>query len=824
MKKKISFQLPDISLQVKVVVFVAIIFVFFAIPFIRYTTLHQRQSQEDLIARNLLVYLEAFKKNIEAYGQDKWGEITMPTDINLPSLSGSTESDENSLNRFLENIFGTQKKEKKLQRQIEVLKTAIKEQSRQQKIQQQQQKKLLTQKQYQSIQEYLNTLTNIPSFNMAFFVDPNGYVVFHTQPENVGNKISQTNREIIYKGYQPQLHFVRLQKSYEAFIPLYDPAFLESETGKQWLNALSDIEKGNLFRDKNLPKEVRRNFTCIHRFDETYWKYFDRNGNLTEAGEKLKNRGVLTSSVVRSVYTFKQRFDRYKRGEEITLSPSQLSNLITWFRITGVSEKEVATIQKWYKSKKIFAHTNLISPSQRATLLFLDKTERYLRTYLDFSSATSPKAWKTTEAFDTLIQNYASNRINATAVKPTSFSSEGYTAVFEKSYFVSAMKEAAQQWLKLRNYQTEGRNFDINTIHDLFTSLFAPYRTGTVAILLSIEKFEKQQKAIERQSIDLAIFLLLRVLILAWIFVRLMLQSLSKLAEGTEEIASGHWGKQVEISSNDEIGRLAKRFNAMSLRIAKMFQEVKEKSRMEAELESAKEIQSAILPQQYPSIPGYLFSVYYQPQTESGGDYYDFVEVGTNRLGIVVADVTGHGVGAGMVMAMLRSALRTYAIGKLDAARVIKEINPILFRDTLPTMFATVFYGVLDTTTHELYYTSAGHQQGILYHPQEHKIRLLKGGGMPVGMVESSIFDPEIQLYKIAIRSGEFIILYTDGITEAKNNQNEEYGENRFYEAIARYANSDVHTMKDNIINDLQNFCGDTPATDDRTILIVYHS
>jgi len=113
MKKKISFQLPDISLQVKVVVFVAIIFVFFAIPFIRYTTLHQRQSQEDLIARNLLVYLEAFKKNIEAYGQDKWGEITMPTDINLPSLSGSTESDENSLNRFLENIFGTQKKEKK---------------------------------------------------------------------------------------------------------------------------------------------------------------------------------------------------------------------------------------------------------------------------------------------------------------------------------------------------------------------------------------------------------------------------------------------------------------------------------------------------------------------------------------------------------------------------------------------------------------------------------------------------------------------------------------------------------------------------------------
>ncbi len=822
-KIKGVFRFPRVSLQVKVVLFVAFVFVIFAVPFIRYSAVQQRRAQEDLIARNLLVYLDAFRKNVEGYASDKWGQASTVgvVDVSVtPPLS--SDMDEKGLNRFLENIFGTDKKQKQLQKQIEVLRTAIKEQSRQQRLQREKEQRLLVQRQYQSIQQYLFTLTNIPSFNMAFFVDPNGYVVFHTQPGTVGGKISQTNREILYQGYLPRLHFVRLQRSYEAFIPLYDQSFFQGSVGKEWEGFLRDLDEGRLFRRASLPAEVRRNFLVIERFDEVYSHYFDLSGNLTPAGERLKSKGVMTSSLVRSVYTLKQIFDRWKRGQEQTLTSNQMTNLVKWFQVAGVSEKELLQYQRWYRAKKIFSHTNLLKEPDKRALVFLDSVERYLRRYIEFSPQTKKSLWKTREAFDELLKGYASNRVATDRVSAQRFTEEGYTAVFEKPYFVSAMRDAAESYLKLQSYRTGKREFDSSAVHELFRHLYAPYRTGTVAILLSIEDFEKQQKGIEQRSVDLAIFLLLRVLLLAWIFVRFMLQSLAKLAEGTEEIASGKWGKQVVVSSRDEIGELAERFNAMSLRIAKMFQEVKEKSRMEAELESAKEIQSAILPQQYPQVSGYLFSVYYQPQTESGGDYYDFVEVGPNRLGVVVADVTGHGVGAGMVMAMLRSTLRTYAAGKLDAARVLKEVNPVLYRDTLPTMFATVFYGVLDAQNHELYYTSAGHQQGILYHPQERKIRLLKGGGMPVGMVESSIFDPEIQLYKVSLRSGEFLILYTDGITEAKNRKNEEYGETRFYEAIARFASTDVNAMRDKIIAELLAFCGDAPATDDRTMLIVY--
>ncbi|NPV38625.1 MAG: PP2C family protein-serine/threonine phosphatase [Brevinematales bacterium] len=823
-RREKGFRWPKVSLQVKVVFFVAFVFVVFAIPFIRYSTLQQKRAQEDLIAKNLRVYLEAFRKNVEEYGRDKWGEVV----VNLPETtilsSSPAESEESAINRFLENIFGTQQKQKQLQKQIAVLKSAIKEQSRQQKLQQQKQQQLLIQRQYQSIQEYLYTLTNIPSFNMAFFVDPNGYVIFHTIPSSVGEKISETNRRVIYDGYLPRLYFVRLQRSYEAFIPLYDRAFVESKVGQEWAGYLSALETGRLFRRRALPLEVRRNFTYIERFDETYRRYFTSAGDLTPAGERLKAKGVMTSSLVRGIYTLKARFDQYKRGQEITLSSNQMANLVRWFQVTGMSEKEVKELQNLYRKKKIFSHTNLLKEEEKLTLGFLDSIERYLRRYLEFSSSQDQKNWKPTEAFDQLLAGYASNRVEVGKVAPARFTQDGYTAVFEKTYFVSSIKKAAERWLVLSGYRTHARDFDGEAIHGLFRHLYAPYRTGTVAILLSIDDFEKQQKEVERRSVDLAIFLLVRVLLLAWISVRFLLQSLARLAEGTEEIASGKWGKQVEVFSRDEIGDLAERFNAMSLRIARMFQEVKEKSRMEAELESAKEIQSAILPKGSPQVPGYLFTVYYQPQTESGGDYYDFVEVGENRLGLVVADVTGHGVGAGMVMAMLRSALRTYAVGKLDAARVLKEVNPVLFRDTLPTMFATVFYGVLDTKTHELYYTSAGHQQGILYLPEEKKIRLLKGGGMPVGMVESSLFDPEMQLYKVSLRQGEFLILYTDGITEAKNRKSEEFGETRFYEAIVRHASSHVEGMRDGIIGELMTFCGDAPATDDRTMLIVYRA
>jgi len=823
-KAKRGWIWPRVSLQVKVVLFVLVVFLVFAVPFIQYSTVQQRRSQEDLIARNLRVYLEAFQRNIEEYGRDKWGEVSIVVTDTPLSTPIPQETDENALNRFLENIFGVQQKQKQLQKQIAVLKSAIRAQAKQQMIQQQKQQQLLIKRQYQSIQQYLYTLTNIPSFSMAFFVDPNGYIVFHTLASTVGNKISETNRRLLYDGYLPRMYFVRLQKSYEAFVPLYDTLFMKSRTGQEWQQKVSDLEEGRLFHRRVLPAEVRRNFTYIERFDETYWRYFTADGNLTEAGERLKSRGLMTSSLVRSVYLLRSRFDRYKRGEELTLSSNHMASLVKWFQVTGMGEKEIKHLQTLYKKAKVFSHTNLLQENDRMTLAFLDSIERYLRQYIEFRSDSEVKNWKTTDAFDDLLKGYASNRVDAARVSPARFMEDGYTAVFERSYFVSSLKEAAKSWLLLKRYRTMPRDFDKEAVHTLFRHLYAPYRRGTVAILLSIDDFEKQQKEVERRSLDLALFLLIRVLLLAWIFVRFLLQSLARLAEGTEEIASGKWGKQVEVSSRDEIGDLADRFNAMSVRIARMFQEVKEKSRMEAELESAREIQTAILPQQPPAVPGYLFSVYYQPQTESGGDYYDFVDVGEGRLGIVVADVTGHGVGAGMVMAMLRSALRTYAPGKLDAAGVLKQVNPVLFRDTLPTMFATVFYGVLDTRTHELYYTSAGHQQGILYLPEEKKIRLLKGGGMPVGMVESSIFDPEIHLYKVPLRQGEFLILYTDGITEAKNARKEEFEENRFYEAIARHASPQLDHMRDALIQEVAGFCGDTPPTDDRTMLIVYRA
>jgi sigma-B regulation protein RsbU (phosphoserine phosphatase) len=329
------------------------------------------------------------------------------------------------------------------------------------------------------------------------------------------------------------------------------------------------------------------------------------------------------------------------------------------------------------------------------------------------------------------------------------------------------------------------------------------------------------QKTITNNVINIAILVVLRLFAITYFIVSLLIFPLSVLSAGTDEIAKGNLDKIIQVRSRDEIGQLADKFNYMSKSLKKAFNEIKDKARMEAELKNAQEIQEAILPKTYPQIEKFSFSTYYQPETESGGDYYDFIDVDEKHFGVVIADVTGHGVGAGIVMSMLRSHLRTAAAGKKDTSEVLKEINPILYRDTLPNMFATIFYAVVDISTNILYYTNAGHHPAIIYNPKEPKAKLLRTGGMPIGMVDSKIFDPTIELHQVQLKKGDYCIAYTDGIIEAKSKEDNEYGEERFYAAISRHSSENLDRMRDGIIGDLKKFTEGAEQSDDITLIII---
>jgi sigma-B regulation protein RsbU (phosphoserine phosphatase) len=152
-----------------------------------------------------------------------------------------------------------------------------------------------------------------------------------------------------------------------------------------------------------------------------------------------------------------------------------------------------------------------------------------------------------------------------------------------------------------------------------------------------------------------------------------------------------------------------------------------------------------------------------------------------------MADVTSHGVGAAMVMAILRSNLRTSAVRYgSNADKVLKEINPLIHRDTPSNMYASVFYGVFNHTSKELYYAMAGHEPGLIYNLKDGKNKEDERGRNPVGTANGMLFDPLIELSKVTLKSGDILIQYTDGVTEGKNQADELFGEQRFYAPSSR--------------------------------------
>ena len=211
------------------------------------------------------------------------------------------------------------------------------------------------------------------------------------------------------------------------------------------------------------------------------------------------------------------------------------------------------------------------------------------------------------------------------------------------------------------------------------------------------------------------ISILLRAIFLALLFPTFIIRSITRLADGTLAIGKGDFEEENRyIAGSDEIGRLADIFNIMTGNLKKA-QEMKiEKMRMERELITAQQIQTALLPETLPHIKGMDFAAYYAAQTESGGDYYDFIDLGAGQLGITIADVSGHGVGSGLVMAMTRTLLHTYSQKILNTKKIFEIINDYLKKNTASNYFVTMFYGILNTETLKLTYSSAGHCQPLL--------------------------------------------------------------------------------------------------------------
>lgn len=255
---------------------------------------------------------------------------------------------------------------------------------------------------------------------------------------------------------------------------------------------------------------------------------------------------------------------------------------------------------------------------------------------------------------------------------------------------------------------------------------------------------------------------------------------------------------------------------AVAIENARLFKETLEMQRLEHELAVARQIQKSFLPQEPPRIEGYELAGMNVPSQEVGGDYFDFIPVSEGQMGLVIGDVSGKGIPAALIMASFRASLlaeirNNYAIGK-----ICSKVNALLWESTAPDQYVTAVYGVLDTKRRIFTYANAGHNPPILL-SADGSFQRLNTGGLTLGFLEKANYQEEA----IKLQPGDCLIFYTDGASEAKNELEEEFGEERLVQAARRGRHLPAQELQKEIYDQLRKFVGPSGLGDDITMLIL---
>ena len=261
--------------------------------------------------------------------------------------------------------------------------------------------------------------------------------------------------------------------------------------------------------------------------------------------------------------------------------------------------------------------------------------------------------------------------------------------------------------------------------------------------------------------------------------------------------------------------------SAFALYNAIIYSEANEKKRLDHDLEIARDIQRILLPSEAPSVNGFEINGVNIPARQVSGDYFDYIKVDEERLGVAIADVSGKGVPASLIMAICRSVLRSQAIGNPSPAEVLQKVNRQLYPDIKEDMFISMAYLVLDHVRSTVTLARAGHDAPLLCTQKTQEVSPLKTPGMVVGIDSGDVFDRLTKDVAVPLEPGDCILLYTDGITEALDSEGNEFGLERMTETFRASAKQGPQAIVSRLIDDLRNFVGSTPQNDDITLIAI---
>jgi sigma-B regulation protein RsbU (phosphoserine phosphatase) len=248
--------------------------------------------------------------------------------------------------------------------------------------------------------------------------------------------------------------------------------------------------------------------------------------------------------------------------------------------------------------------------------------------------------------------------------------------------------------------------------------------------------------------------------------------------------------------------------------------ETAQRARSDRELEIAHEVQQRLFPQRYPAIDGLTLAGHCRPAQGVGGDYYDVIELEDGRLGFAIGDVSGKGVSAALIMAGIRSCLRTMTLdGSMDLAMLMRKMNRLVYEASAVNRYATFFFAVYDPEARKLNYVNAGHNPPVLLRtPAGNRVeqKLLDVGGTVVGLLPDVTYEEQF----VALAPGDLLLAYTDGISEAMTEEDEEWGEERMTQAAKAVCNETAERILQAIFEAADRFTGSAPQHDDMTLLV----
>ena len=251
--------------------------------------------------------------------------------------------------------------------------------------------------------------------------------------------------------------------------------------------------------------------------------------------------------------------------------------------------------------------------------------------------------------------------------------------------------------------------------------------------------------------------------------------------------------------------------DAMNLRLSQ--------SRMDADLKLASEVQTLFLAQKFPGCKGLEVDAHYTPSAQVGGDFYDFKKLSSNKFAVSIADVSGKGVPASLLMALCQTNLRHYLTKSRKPSEVLKKLNEELENRIREDMFITIFLAIIDTQENTLTYSRSGHEPALL--STSSGVIKLEGSGMAVGMVSPDIFDEIAEDHTVDFVPGNLLMLYTDGITESESLEKEEFGLNRLIQCFDSAISLEPNSLNANVLDSLDRFSSKNFERDDLTLVTV---